>query len=146
MHNSRRDRRTDDPTADPVKANRKKSAASRMPRQSETASGRQGRAPRANSELEVQRQDVHPVKHRGDDKDIVRVKTGVDRPMLVLILLLLSLGSIMVFSASYPSALAQEGDSLFYIKKQLLFVAVGLTFMIGLSYLPPKFYKTFTVA
>ena len=146
MHNSRRDRRTDDPTADPVKANRKKSAASRMPRQSETASGRQGRAPRANSELEVQRQDIHPVKHRGDDKDIVRVKTGVDRPMLVLILLLLSLGSIMVFSASYPSALAQEGDSLFYIKKQLLFVAIGLTFMIGLSYLPPKFYKTFTVA
>lgn len=142
MQNSRRDRRTGDLKA----TDRKKNAVSHEPRQAETASDRQGRAPRRKGDLTVQRQQMQPVKHSGGDEDIVRVKTGVDRPMLVLILLLLSLGSIMVFSASYPSALAQEGDSLYYIKKQLLFIAIGLTAMIGLSYLPPKFYKTFTVA
>ena len=142
MQKSGRERGTNDPKA----ADRKKHAVPKEPRQADPASVRQGRPSADKGDLTVQRESVAPVKHRGGDENIVRVKTGVDRPMLVLVLLLLSLGSIMVFSASYPSALAQEGDSLFYIKKQLLFVAIGLTFMIGLSYLPPKFYKTFTVA
>ena len=142
MQKSGRERGTNDPKA----ADRKKHAVPKEPRQADPASVRQGRPSADKGDLTVQRESVAPVKHRGGDENIVRVKTDVDRPMLVLILLLLSLGSIMVFSASYPSALAQEGDSLFYIKKQLLFVAIGLTFMIGLSYLPPKFYKTFTVA
>ena len=43
----------------------------------------------------------------------------------------------MVFSASYPSALAERGDSLFYIKKQLLFIAIGLAAMFATSILPP---------
>ena len=142
MQKSGRERRHDDPKAN----ERKKSAAPQEPRQAESTSDRQGRAPRNKGDLAVQRRDLHPAKHRDSEENIVRVKTGADRPMLVLILLLLSLGSIMVFSASYPSALAQYGDSLFFIKKQLLFIAIGLTFMVGLSYLPPKFYKTFTVA
>ena len=146
MQNTPRSRRADDPRADAAKTNRKTGAVSSASHKPETDSGRQGRAPRAKREIDLQRRDGHPVTRQTNDEDIVRVKTGVDRPMLVLILILLSLGSIMVFSASYPSALAQEGDSLFYIKKQLLFIAIGLTFMIGLSYLPPKFYKTFTVA
>ena len=133
-------------SGDPNATAGKKIAASHEPRQTENVSGRQGRAPRSKGDLTVQRQDLHPAKHRAGEENIVRVKTGADRPMLVLILLLLSLGSIMVFSASYPSALAQHGDSLYFIKKQLLFIAIGLTFMVGLSYLPPKFYKTFTVA
>ena len=126
---------------------RKKNAVPHEPRIVENPSSeRRGRPTRAKGDLPVQRQDMHPTKHRAGDADIVRVKTGVDRTMLVLILLLLSLGSIMVFSASYPSALAQEGDSLYYIKKQLLFIGIGLAFMIGLSYLPLKMYKTLTIA
>lgn len=56
----------------------------------------------------------------------VRVDAGIDRIMLVVILLLLCLGTIMVFSASYADALARHGDSYYYIKRQLIFLAFGL--------------------
>ncbi len=91
--------------------------------------------------LEVRREDLSMVPKVDSEENIVRVKTGADRVMLALILILLALGSIMVFSASYPSALAQEGDSLYYIKRQLIFIAVGVTGMIVLSMFPPGFYK-----
>ncbi len=104
---------------------------------------RSGRKKTSGS-LEVRREDLSMVKKVDSDENIVRVRTGVDRVMLALILILLALGSIMVFSASYPSALAQEGDSLYYIKRQLIFIAIGVTGMIVLSLFPPGFYKRVT--
>ena len=65
--------------------------------------------------------------------------------MLALILILLALGSIMVFSASYPSALAKEGDSMYYIKRQVLFAAAGLIVMFIASWVPPAVYKKLAV-
>ena len=124
-------------------ASRKRSAVSEEPRQaSEGTTARRGRAVRRVSDLTVQRENLHPAKPKTGEAEIVRVKTGVDRTMLVLILILLSLGSIMVFSASYPSALAERGDSLYYIKKQLLFIAVGVGAMILASVVPPSLYKS----
>lgn len=58
--------------------------------------------------------------------DIVRVRAGVDRPMLVIIILLLCFGSVMVFSASYAYGLHKYGDSYYFIKRQLLFGGLGL--------------------
>ena len=104
---------------------------------------RSGRKKRPDS-LEVRREDLSMVKKVDSDENIVRVRTGVDRVMLALILILLALGSIMVFSASYPSALAQEGDSLYYIKRQLIFIAIGVAAMIVISIFPPVFYKKMT--
>lgn len=127
-------------------ASRKRSAVSEEPRQaSEGTTARRGRAVRRVSDLTVQRENLHPAKPKTGEAEIVRVKTGVDRTMLVLILILLSLGSIMVFSASYPSALAERGDSLFYIKKQLLFIAVGLGAMALASIVPPSLYKKVSI-
>ncbi len=71
-------------------------------------------------------------KSRGDlvkPSDVVRVRGGVDRPMLVIIVLLLCFGSVMVFSASYAYALHKYNDSYYYIKRQLLFAALGLAAM-----------------
>lgn len=127
-------------------ASRKRSAVSEEPRQaSDDAPVRRGRAVRRVSDLTVQRENLHPAKPKTGEAEIVRVKTGVDRTMLVLILILLSLGSIMVFSASYPSALAERGDSLYYIKKQLLFIAVGVGAMILASVVPPSLYKKVSI-
>ena len=127
-------------------APRKRVAVSQEPRQaSDDAPVRRGRAVRRVSDLTVQRENLHPTKAQSGDEEIIRVKTGVDRTMLVLILILLSLGSIMVFSASYPSALAERGDSLFYIKKQLLFIAVGLGAMALASIVPPSLYKKVSI-
>ncbi len=67
-------------------------------------------------------------KEQAWEEGVQRVRHGVDRPMLVIILVLLCLGTIMVFSASYPNALASKNDSLYYIRHQLLWLALGGVF------------------
>ena len=69
----------------------------------------------------------------------------VDRPMVVIIMLLIAFGSVMVFSASYAYAYSSTGDSAFYIKKQLFWVALGTVAMIIASYPKVRIYKLFTV-
>lgn len=76
---------------------------------------------------------------------IVRVRLGVDHVMLALILTLLCLGTVMVFSASYPSALAQENDSLYYIKRQAVFAVLGVIVMMAASAIPYSFYRRIAV-
>ncbi len=53
---------------------------------------------------------------------------------LCFLLLLVIIGLLMMFSASYPSGLAYADDSFFYLKKQSLFAIVGLGLMVGVSY------------
>jgi len=79
------------------------------------------------------------------NRGIVRVKVSPDRILMVLILTLLALGTVMVFSASYPYALHEKGDSLFYIKKQLFFAAAGIVAMIGLSFFPVEWFRRLSV-
>ncbi len=80
-----------------------------------------------------------------DASEIVRVRTGPDRIMMILILVLLSLGTIMVFSASYPYANSHYGDSFYYIKRQLVFVAIGIVAMIVVMRLPYTMFKKFAL-
>lgn len=61
--------------------------------------------------------------------NILRIKSGVDRPMLIIIVLLLCFGSVMVFSASFATAYSETGDSYFYIKSQIKFALIGLVVM-----------------
>ena len=77
--------------------------------------------------------------------DIVRIKGGVDRPMLVIIILLLCFGTVMVFSASFGYALETEGDSYFYIKKQLQFAGLGLVVMFIASAVDYRIVRRFTI-
>ena len=62
------------------------------------------------------------------------VRLGLDMSFLFLVLVLLIIGILMMFSASYPSGFAYESDSLYYLKKQLVFAALGIGLMIVLSY------------
>ena len=113
----------------------------RMAAAENPAAGKSGRLPKKNTELTVRRESMSQVAVRDKEENIVRVRTGVDRVMLSLILLLLALGTIMVFSASYPSALAKESDSLYYIKRQLIFIVIGFGLMTVISLFPPSVYK-----
>ncbi len=61
--------------------------------------------------------------------DIVRIKSGIDRPFLVLVIIIVCFGAIMVFSASYPSALRYKNDSYYYIKRHLIYIAIGFVGM-----------------
>lgn len=68
----------------------------------------------------------------------------LDRRILLVILLLAALGSVMIFSASYANALSRYGDAYYFIKRQLLWLVVGIAVMVLLSYLPPALLFRFT--
>ncbi len=77
------------------------------------------------------------------DKKIFKIfeKGTIDRPMLVIILLLVCIGSIMVFSASYAYAYSKYGNSRYYINQQMGFVLLGSTVMAFISFLDYRFIK-----
>lgn len=85
-------------------------------------------------------------KEKAWEEGVQRVRHGVDRPMLIIILVLLCLGTIMVFSASYPNALASKNDSLYYIRHQILWLAIGGVLMTVLVFVPYHVYKKLTPA
>lgn len=68
-------------------------------------------------------------------------KKNVDFTVVVTLLLLLSLGIIMVLSASSPTALAEDGDSYSYVKRQLIFAALGLAGMYIISKIDYRIYQ-----
>lgn len=66
---------------------------------------------------------------------------GFDLPFFAATLALVTIGLIMLFSATYPYALQNEGDSYFYFKRQLIFAVMGIIVMIVVSKLNYKFLK-----
>ena len=66
-------------------------------------------------------------------KRIRAERNGIDLTFLFLVLILLSIGLIMMFSASYASSYYETGDSFYYIKRQLLFAVVGVVMMLAIA-------------
>jgi len=56
-----------------------------------------------------------------------------DIPLFTITLVLLAFGIVMMFSASYAYALGEYGDSYYFFKRQLLWVAGGLVIMLVTS-------------
>ena len=54
----------------------------------------------------------------------------MDATFLIIILVLLTFGLIMLFSASYAYAYYQYGDSLYFIKRQAIFAVMGIAGML----------------
>ena len=71
------------------------------------------------------------------------VNNPIDFTLLITILLLLSIGLIMVLSASSPSALAEDGNSYSYFTKQLIFAVLGIVAMLFISKIDYRFYQKF---
>ena len=57
----------------------------------------------------------------------------VDLPFLMLVLLLVGIGTVMVFSASFATAYYVEDDPFYYVKRHAVFVAAGLVIMYLIS-------------
>ena len=57
----------------------------------------------------------------------------LDVPFLLLVLLLTGIGLIMLFSASFPIAYYKTGTPLYYLKRQGVFAAAGLTAMFAIG-------------
>lgn len=71
------------------------------------------------------------------------VNNPIDFTLLITILLLLSIGLVMVLSASSPSALAKDGNSYSYFSKQLIFAILGIIAMLFISKIDYRFYQKF---
>ncbi|MBE7034778.1 MAG: putative lipid II flippase FtsW [Ruminococcaceae bacterium] len=69
-----------------------------------------------------------PAQHKLHTKKLT--KTGFDFGFLLTLIVLLTLGLIMVFSSSYPYAYYYFEDGLYFIKKQLMWAAIGTVAMI----------------
>ncbi|MBR6729226.1 MAG: FtsW/RodA/SpoVE family cell cycle protein, partial [Clostridia bacterium] len=68
-------------------------------------------------------------------------KTGFDFSFLITVILLLAIGLLMVFSASYPSAYYYHNNGMYFINKQLLWAAIGVIAMIFTSNFDYRRYK-----
>lgn len=65
----------------------------------------------------------------------------VDLPFLLITILLVTIGVIMMFSASYASAYSTEGSSTYYFSRQGLFALVGIGVMLFVSRLNYQMWR-----
>ncbi|MDD6276253.1 MAG: FtsW/RodA/SpoVE family cell cycle protein [Clostridia bacterium] len=73
------------------------------------------------------------------------ISGGFSIPFMIIVFALLTIGLIMMFSASYVTAKYENGDSMFYIKRQLVFAVGGIFLMFFVSKLNPELLKKLTV-
>ena len=75
-------------------------------------------------------------RERIDDNERVHLFSrgkNFDFGLLIIIIALITIGLIMILSASAPYSLRTEGDSYFYFSKQLMFAGIGLVLMFIVS-------------
>ena len=83
---------------------------------------------------------LHPEK-----KTVLRVRGGIDKQFLILVVLLVCFGSIMIFSAGYVYAEKNFGDSFYFVKRQFIFGLIGIGVMILLSNVDYALFKRFSL-
>ncbi len=68
-------------------------------------------------------------------------KKTTDYVLIFIVLLLLAIGITMVFSASYYYALNKWQDKFYFLKKEVIWVSIGLAGMVVTSFIPYRFYR-----
>lgn len=75
-----------------------------------------------------------PVKETAGKKPVrLWARGGIDVPFFAVVIIILTIGLVMLFSATYAYAYHNYGDGLYYITKQALFAVVGVIAMIVVS-------------
>ncbi len=78
---------------------------------------------------------------RVNQNRIYRMIGEVDRPLLIVVIALVCIGSVMVFSASYAVSESRFDDSYYFARSQIQWVAIGIIAMILISRVDYAFYK-----
>lgn len=83
------------------------------------------------------------------DNDFLKSKFKInrsgrfDKVFLLAVLLVTVYGTLMVFSAGGPYAEARYGDSLYFVKKQTVWLLIGFTAMLISSQIDATYYKKY---
>lgn len=75
------------------------------------------------------------------EKIILDERGMLDMPFLILTVLLVLIGVVMMFSASYASAYATEGSSTYYFARQGVFALIGIGAMLFVSRLNYQMWR-----
>ena len=86
--------------------------------------------------------DPEPIQIGEPREKIILDERGmIDMPFLLLTILLVVIGVIMMFSASYASAYVTEDSSTYYFARQGLFALVGIGIMLFVSRVNYQFWR-----
>lgn len=77
------------------------------------------------------------------EKEANFINKPMDFTLFITVIILLSLGIIILLSASSPSALSETGDSYAYVKRQGMFAILGVIAMLIISKVDYRIYKRF---
>ncbi len=88
------------------------------------------------------------LRNRSNDPSVAgiyRVKGNMDYLFFALVLVIVAIGTIMVFSASYSYAREfEKGDSYFYARKQLIWAFAGAFVMLFVSFVDVNIVRKFS--
>lgn len=85
---------------------------------------------------------VNKTEYAKGERAVIK-KTGIDGGFLATVVMLVLLGLLMVFSASYPSANYRYGNGLYFITRQGAWAAIGAVAMVVTTRLDYRIYKKF---
>ncbi len=80
------------------------------------------------------RNSASPKREKLTTSNLIRIFGQVDRPFLIIVVILICIGSVMVFSSSYAYASQRYGDSYYFAKRQIEFLILGVIAMAFTSY------------
>ena len=75
----------------------------------------------------------------GEQSSLTRGRPDI--ALFIVTIILIVIGTVMIYSSSSIIAMEKYGDGYHYIKKHILFVLIGLGVMIGTSRLPYRYWK-----
>lgn len=75
---------------------------------------------------------------------IERAVESIDKVFLLTIILLAVFGTVMVFSAGYAYAQTRYHDTLYFVKKQTVWLMIGISVMLLSCGIKPEVYKKYT--
>ena len=78
---------------------------------------------------------------RGIEQNNVKSTKNCDKVFLIAVVLLTIFGSVMVSTAGYAYARFRYDDGLYFIKRQLIWVALGMAVMLCVSKIPSSLFK-----
>ena len=91
---------------------------------------------------------LEPIHKKPEEEESrVLCRGGIDVYFLVIVLVIALFGVIMSYSVSSYTAEWETGDSLYYVKKHILFLALSCAFTaLFIIYARPWFWRVFGIA